>query len=155
MKREDIQTELNLIKATNIKIEKEKNQLGLQISRKDQQLVMLEQEKFDAVQDKEAAKSAVSALTREVEWLRRQTDNEKSDIMKLVRDRDVIKRTLHQVTETNIKNRNEIIQKDQTIATTLDQNEKYKTNVKELLKSVKDISKERDTHQKQAQKNQA
>ena len=75
--------------------------------------------------------------------------------MKLVRDRDVIKRTLHQVTETNIKNRNEIIQKDQTIATTLDQNEKYKTNVKELLKSVKDISKERDTHQKQAQKNQA
>lgn len=148
MKREDIQTELNLIKATNIKIEKEKNQLGLQISRKDQQLVMLEQEKFDAVQDKEAAKSAVSALTREVEWLRRQTDNEKSDIMKLVRDRDVIKRTLHQVTETNIKNRNEIIQKDQTIATTLDQNEKYKTNVKELLKSVKDISKERDTHQK-------
>jgi hypothetical protein len=150
MKREDIQTELNLIKATNIKIEKEKNQLGLQISRKDQQLVMLEQEKFDAVQDKEAAKSAVSALTREVEWLRRQTDNEKSDIMKLVRDRDVIKRTLHQVTETNIKNRNEIIQKDQTIATTLDQNEKYKTNVKELLKSVKDISKERDTHQKQA-----
>lgn len=40
--------------------------------------------------------------------------------MKLVRDRDVIKRTLHQVTETNIKNRNEIIQKDQTIATTLD-----------------------------------
>lgn len=81
---------------------------------------MLEQEKFDAVQEKEAAKSAVSALTREVEWLRRQTDNEKSDIMKLVRDRDVIKRTLHQVTETNIKNRNEIIQKDQTIATTLD-----------------------------------
>lgn len=120
MKREDLQTELNLIKATNIKIEKEKSQLGLQISRKIHELDMLEKDKFDAIQEKEAAKSAVSALTREVEWLRRQTDNEKSDIMKLVRDRDVIKRTLHQVTETNIKNRNEIIQKDQTIATTLD-----------------------------------
>ena len=69
------------------------------------------------------------ALTREVEWLRKQTDVEKSDIMKLVRDRDIIKRTLHSVTETNLKNRNEIIQKEQTIQTTLEQNNKYKENI--------------------------
>jgi chromosome segregation ATPase len=115
----------------------------------------MERIKNEALMEKDAAKNAVSALTREVEWLRKQTDVEKADIMKLVRDRDIIKRTLGQVAETNSKNRSEIIQKEQTIQTTLEQNNKYKENIQQLLKSVKDISKERDTHQKQAAKNNA
>ena len=77
-------------------------------------------ERFEAISEKETAKAAVSALTREVEWLRKQTDVEKSDLMKLVRDRDMMKKTLHQVSDTNIKNRNEIIQKEQTITNLMD-----------------------------------
>jgi hypothetical protein len=100
--------------------------------------------KTAAEEEKDAAKNAVTALTREVEWLRKQTEVEKTDIMKLVRDRDMIKRTLSQVQETNIKNRNDIVQKEQTIATTLEQNNKYKENITNLLNSVKEITKERE-----------
>lgn len=40
--------------------------------------------------------------------------------MKLVRDRDMMKKTLQQVSDTNIKNRNDIIQKEQTITNLMD-----------------------------------
>ena len=65
-------------------------------------------EEIIALWEKNAAKNAVSALTREIEWLRKQTDVEKADIMKLVRDRDMMKKSLQKVEDTNNKNRNDI-----------------------------------------------
>lgn len=127
--KEELDTQLNLEKSKNRQLEKEYHLLERTKNQLDQKNANLEQVAFEAEQEKDAAKSAVVALTREVEWLRKQTDVEKSDIMKLVRDRDIIKRTLHSVTETNLKNRNEIIQKEQTIQTTLEQNNKYKENI--------------------------
>ena len=75
----------------------------------------LERERHEAIADKDAAKNAVSALTREVEWLRKQTDVEKADIMGLVQYKDKMKRQLQTVEATNNKNRNEIVQKNQAI----------------------------------------
>jgi len=57
----------------------------------------------------------VSALTREIEWLRKQTESEEANIMSLVRDRNMMKKSLDNVEETNNKNRDELKNKDQTI----------------------------------------
>lgn len=52
----------------------------------------MDRDKHEAITEKDAAKNAVSALTREVEWLRKQTDVEKADIMGLVQYKDKMKR---------------------------------------------------------------
>jgi hypothetical protein len=46
---------------------------------------------LNAVNEKTVAKNAVSALTREIEWLRKQTEQEQSNIFSLVRDREMMK----------------------------------------------------------------
>ena len=149
----ELETQLVLFKQNAFKLQGEIDKLHRENESVNRTAKLLDEKRVEAEAEKDAAKNAVIALTREVEWLRKQTDVEKSDIMKLVRDRDMIKRTLTAVSETNAKNRSDILQKEQTIATTLEQNNKYKENIQQLLRSVKDISKERDTHQKQAQKN--
>lgn len=60
--------------------------------------------------EKTVAKNAVSALTREIEWLRKETEHEQTNIMNLVRDRDMAKKGLSMVEEQNIKNRDEMLQ---------------------------------------------
>lgn len=146
----ELETQIVQFKQNEFKFRGEIDRMKREYDSQIRQYKILDERKTEAEAEKEAAKSAVTALTREVEWLNKQTAVEKSDIMNLVRDRDTIQRTLKAVSDTNIKNRNEIIQKEQTIATTLEQNNKYKENIQQLLKSVKDISKERDTHQKMA-----
>jgi hypothetical protein len=48
----------------------------------------LTEAKLNAVNEKTVAKNAVSALTREIEYLRKQTETEQSKIIGLVRDRE-------------------------------------------------------------------
>lgn len=116
----ELETQIVQFKQNEFKFRGEIDRMKREYDSQIRQYKILDERKTEAEAEKEAAKSAVTALTREVEWLNKQTAVEKSDIMNLVRDRDTIQRTLKAVSDTNIKNRNEIIQKEQTIATTLE-----------------------------------
>ena len=65
-------------------------------------------EKLEAVQEKNVAKNAVSALTREIEWLQKQTVVELSSIDGLVRDRDKMIKDIESVEQENNANKMEI-----------------------------------------------
>ena len=54
----------------------------------------LAREKMEAMSEKNITKAGVNALTREIEYLRKQTELEKSNIINLIRDRDMMK-TVH------------------------------------------------------------
>lgn len=53
----------------------------------------------------------MNALTREIEYLRKQTDLEKSNIISLIRDRDMMKKSIIKAEEDNQKNKEELIEK--------------------------------------------
>ena len=52
----------------------------------------ISQLKNEAEQEKSITKAGVNALTREIEHLRKQTDNEKTSILNLIRDRDMMQK---------------------------------------------------------------
>lgn len=56
---------------------------------------------MEAVHDKNLTKSGVNALTREIEYLRKQVEAEKSNIINLIRDRDMMKKKIMQAEEDN------------------------------------------------------
>jgi len=58
-------------------------------------------ERNDAVDEKNVAKNAVSALTREIEWLQKQTMAELQNIDGLVRDRDKMIKDIEKVEAEN------------------------------------------------------
>ena len=62
----------------------------------------------EAEYEKNITKSGVNALTREIEYLRKQTDNEKTDILNLIRDRDMMSKYIKKAEDENIKNKDEI-----------------------------------------------
>ena len=45
--------------------------------------------------------NAVSALTREIEWVNKQTDKEQQNIHNLIRERDMMKKGLAKVEDCN------------------------------------------------------
>ena len=57
----------------------------------------LSNEKQEAIREKFVAKNAVSALTREIEWLQKQTVVELSSIDSLIRDRDKMIKDIEKV----------------------------------------------------------
>lgn len=65
--------------------------------------------KQDAENQKNLTKNGVSALTREIEYLRKQADNEKTDILNLIRDRDMMGKYIKKAEDINEKNRQEIM----------------------------------------------
>lgn len=66
-------------------------------------------EKMEALNDKNITKAGVNALTREIEYLRKQVDLEKSNIISLIRDRDMMKKNISKAEEDNLKNKDDII----------------------------------------------
>jgi len=64
--------------------------------------------KNEAIQDKMVAKNAVSALTREIEWLQKQTLGELGSIDALIRDRDKMLKDIELVEIENQNNKREI-----------------------------------------------
>jgi len=62
-------------------------------------------ERNDAVDEKNVAKNAVSALTREIEWLQKQTMAELQNIDGLVRDRDKMIKDIEKVETENQENK--------------------------------------------------
>lgn len=66
-------------------------------------------EKMEALNEKNITKAGVNALTREIEYLRKQTESEKSNIIGLIRDRDMMKKSILKAEEDNQKNKEELI----------------------------------------------
>ena len=66
-------------------------------------------EKMEAIDEKNITKSGVNALTREIEYLRKQVDNEKNNIINLIRDRDMMKKSILKAEDDNLKNKEELI----------------------------------------------
>jgi hypothetical protein len=48
-------------------------------------------------------------LTREIEYLRKQVDSEKANIVGLIRDRNMMKTSIDKAEEDNLKNKEELI----------------------------------------------
>lgn len=65
-------------------------------------------DKMEAIRDKFVAKNAVSALTREIEWLQKQTVAELGNIDGLIRDRDKMVKDIELVETENQNNKREI-----------------------------------------------
>jgi hypothetical protein len=61
----------------------------------------LAREKMEAVNEKNLTKSGVSALTREIEFLRKQVDGEKQNIVTLKHDRDKMSVSIKRAEEEN------------------------------------------------------
>lgn len=51
-------------------------------------------EKMEALNEKNLTKGGVNALTREIEYLRKQVELEKSNIVNLIREKDMMKRKI-------------------------------------------------------------
>lgn len=66
-------------------------------------------EKMEAVSEKNLTKAGVNALTREIEFLRKQVDSEKSNIARLANDRNIMKNSIMKAEEDNQKNKEELI----------------------------------------------
>ena len=77
----------------------------------------LESGRDQALNEKMIATNAVSALTREIEWINKQTDKEQQNIHNLIRERDMMKKNLGKVEETNTKNKDELNRKQTYIST--------------------------------------
>ena len=65
-------------------------------------------EKMEALNDKNLTKSGVNALTREIEYLRKQVEAEKANIFSLIRDKDVMKNKISLAEEDNQKNKDNL-----------------------------------------------
>lgn len=66
-------------------------------------------EKMEALHEKNLTKGGVNALTREIEYLRKQVEFEKSNIINLIRDKDMMKRKIMSAEDINIQNKNDLI----------------------------------------------
>jgi hypothetical protein len=71
----------------------------------------LENSVNEALNQKISATNAVSALTREIEWINKQTDKEQQNIHNLIRERDMMKKNLSKVEDVNNKNKDELSRK--------------------------------------------
>jgi len=56
-------------------------------------------------------------LYRDFNWLKKKTDEEQANIMKLERDRNMLKTALIKMEKNNEENRNNLIRKEQIIST--------------------------------------
>ena len=65
-------------------------------------------EKMEALNEKGITKAGVNALTREIEYLRKQVEQDKASIVTLIRDRDMMKKNISKAEEDNQKNKDEI-----------------------------------------------
>jgi len=75
----------------------------------------LNRQRNEAIADKNLTKTGVNALTREIEYLRKQTENENANIISLIRDRDMMKKNIQKAEDTNAENKNEIAKQQNEI----------------------------------------
>lgn len=105
------QTRENLRELTNENkmLEKTNKEVSLLNTQLANQKDMMAREKLEAVNEKNLTKQGVSALTREIEYLRKQVEAEKANIVNLIRDRDMMKKSILKADEENMNNKEELI----------------------------------------------
>ena len=96
------------ISAANSRYEKVLEKKEREMDKLHYSIKIITNEKLDAVNEKTVAKNAVSALTREIEWLQKATVQELSNIDGLVRDRDKMIKDIEKVESDNQANKMEI-----------------------------------------------
>ena len=104
----------------------------------------MQTEKLDAIQEKENAKSYMNNLFRDFNWLKKKTDEEQANIMKLERDRNMLKTALIKMEKNNEENRNNLMRKEQIISTLQEQNKANKEHIQSLIQSIRKIEGEKE-----------
>ena len=96
--------ELNNAKLNVQEMERARRKIETQIKNLENEKKRLVQEKKDAIKEKEDAKAYMASLTRDFDWIKRRTDEEQANIMKLERNRQVLKTNLTILEEKHSKN---------------------------------------------------
>jgi len=107
-KRKQMEVEVGECKAKLREFEKKNKDLNRMNNGLTNDKDRITREKKDAEHDKDITISGVNALTREIEYLRKQTDNEKTNILNLIRDRDMMSKYIKKAEDENYKNKDEI-----------------------------------------------
>jgi chromosome segregation ATPase len=105
-----------------------------------------------AFSDKMVATNAVSALTREIEWINKETQKEQQNIHNLIRERDMMKKNLAKVEETNTKNKDDLVRKQNFITTLQEKLNLKSATCTELMGLISQVEKERDSYSQDANK---
>ena len=109
-------------------------------------------DKNEAVNEKNVAKNAVSALTREIEWLQKQTMAELQNIDGLVRDRDKMIKDIEKVEGENLSNKMEIKMLENEKKQIKEQLTANKEHLKQMVQNAAQVEKQRDKFSKEASK---
>ena len=112
----------------------------------------LSQDKLSAISEKDSAKSYMNNLFRDFNWLKKKTDDEQAGIMKLERDRNMLKTALIKMDKANEENRNTLTRKEQTINTLQEQNNANKDHIQQLIQSIRKIEAEKEEKTQAANK---
>lgn len=75
-----------------------------------------EKAKLDAISEKDLAKNIMNSILRDFEWLKKKTDEEQANILKLERDRNMLKTNLTKIETVNSENKSELQRKVQIIS---------------------------------------
>jgi chromosome segregation ATPase len=112
----------------------------------------LAREKMEAVSEKNLTKSGVSALTREIEFLRKQVDGEKQNIVNLKHDRDKMSVSIKRAEDENQTTKDELIKQINEYKKLMDDMERSKATLQGVLKNMAKLEKERDKFSHEASK---
>lgn len=112
----------------------------------------LNNEKREAEESKRITINSVNALTREIEHLRKQTEQEKSNILGLIRDRDMMQKYLKKAENENANAKKQITAKDNEITSLREQGRAKQENIAELIKQTYRLEKDRDKFSLEASK---
>lgn len=91
-------------------------------------------EKKEAEYEKNITKNGVNALTREIEHLRRDTEQDKKKIIDLIRFRDMMSKSIKKAEDENYKNKDEISNKQNEISQLKEQGRQKQENIADLLR---------------------
>jgi poly-gamma-glutamate capsule biosynthesis protein CapA/YwtB (metallophosphatase superfamily) len=103
---EDLKTvnqELQDFQEENRRYEDENKKLNKFNNRLQNEKERMATEKTQAISEKNITKAGVNSLTREIEYLRKMTDQERTNIMNLIKDRNKMDRHIGQANDENSK----------------------------------------------------
>lgn len=109
-------------------------------------------EKMEALNEKNITKAGVNALTREIEYLRKQTESEKTNILNLIRDRNMMKTSIMKAEEDNLKNKEELINQINEVKKLNEDKKVLTANMDGILKQSGKLEKEREKFSHEASK---
>ena len=107
-KKYDVEVEIGECKSKLREYEKRNKDLNRMNNGLSNDKDRITREKKDAEHEKFITKAGVNALTREIEYLRKQTDNEKTNILALIRNRDMMSKYIKKAEVENQQNKKDL-----------------------------------------------